>query len=329
MKRTILLSYIALVIAVVLSAAAGRGAESAPEETAPPMESAAPETTPQPLSAPERISLLTEDGILEMDMQEYLVGVVAAEMPAAFPDEALKAQAVAARTYAMNCAAGKKHGDAQVCADYKCCQAWQDDAALREQWGADYAHNMARIRQAVTDTDGQYLTYGGQLIRAVFHASSAGATESSAALWSGDAPYLVSVSSPETAQDVPNYVSTAEIAADAVRAAVLDSYPDCVLGDDPGTWFGTPELDDSGRVARIPVGSETLTGAQVRALFSLRSAAFSVAYSGGTFTFTVTGSGHGVGMSQYGANVMAIRGSGYADILAHYYPGTTLIRAEG
>ena len=117
--------------------------------------------------------------------------------------------------------------------------------------------------------------------------------------------------------------------ADAVRAAVLDSYPDCVLGDDPGTWFGTPELDDSGRVARIPVGSETLTGAQARALFSLRSAAFSVAYSGGTFTFTVTGSGHGVGMSQYGANVMAIRGSGYADILAHYYPVTTLIRVEG
>lgn len=114
-----------------------------------------------------------------------------------------------------------------------------------------------------------------------------------------------------------------------MRTAVLDSYPDCVLGDDPGTWFGTPVLDDSGRVAHIPVGSETLTGAQVRALFSLRSAAFSVAYGGGTFTFTVTGSGHGVGMSQYGANVMALRGSGYADILAHYYPGTTLIRAEG
>ena len=220
------------------------------------------------------------------------------------------------------------HPEAGVCDQYTCCCARKDDAALREQWGADYARNMARIRQAVTDTDGQYLTYGGQLIRAVFHASSAGATESSAALWSGDAPYLVSVSSPETAQDVPNYVSTAEIAADAVRAAVLDSYPDCVLGDDPGTWFGTPVLDDSGRVAHIPVGSETLTGAQVRALFSLRSAAFSVAYGGGTFTFTVTGSGHGVGMSQYGANVMALRGSGYADILAHYYPGTTLIRAE-
>lgn len=253
------------------------------------------------------------------------------EMPASFAPEALRAQAVAARTYILQRMRGgaANHPEAGVCDQYTCCCAHKDDAALREQWGADYAHNMARIRQVVTDTDGQYLTYGGQLIRAVFHASSAGATESSAALWSGDAPYLVSVSSPETAQDVPNYVSTAEIAADAVRAAVLDSYPDCVLGDDPGTWFGTPELDDSGRVARIPVGSETLTGAQARALFSLRSAAFSVAYSGGMFTFTVTGSGHGVGMSQYGANVMAIRGSGYADILAHYYPGTTLIRAEG
>lgn len=90
-----------------------------------------------------------------------------------------------------------------------------------------------------------------------------------------------------------------------------------------------PVLDDSGRVASIPVGSETLTGAQVRALFSLRSAAFTVTYGSGAFTFTVTGSGHGVGMSQYGANVMAAHGSGYADILAHYYPGTALIRAEG
>ena len=138
----------------------------------------------------------------------------------------------------------------------------------------------------------------------------------------------MSVSSPETAQDVPNYVSTAEIAADAVQDAVLDRYPDCVLGDDPSTWFGAPVLDDSGRVASIPVGSETLTGAQVRALFSLRSAAFTVTYGSGAFTFTVTGSGHGVGMSQYGANVMAAHGSGYADILAHYYPGTALIRAE-
>ena len=252
-------------------------------------------------------------------------------MPASFAPEALRAQAVAARTYILRRVrgGGANHPEAGICDRYTCCCAHKDDAALRAQWGKDYARNMARIRQAVTDTDGQYLIYDGQLIRAVFHAASAGSTECSAALWGGDAPYLVSVSSPETAQDVPNYVSTAEIAADAVQDAVLDRYPDCVLGDDPSAWFGTPVLDDSGRVASIPVGSETLTGAQVRALFSLRSAAFSVAYGSGAFTFTVTGSGHGVGMSQYGANVMAAHGSGYADILAHYYPGTALIRAEG
>ena len=276
------------------------------------------------------ITVRQAGAVRTLPLSEWLPGVVAAEMPASFAPEALRAQAVAARTYVTDHASHrpKAHPDADVCDDPKCCTAWCSDADMEKKWGADAASNRARIAAAVADTDGEILTWEGAPIRAVFHSSSAGQTESSAALW-GDRPYLVSVSTPETAQDVPNYVSTAEIAADAVRAAVLDRYPDCVLGDDPGTWFGTPVLDDSGRVANIPVGSETLTGAQVRALFSLRSAAFSVAYSGGTFTFTVTGSGHGVGMSQYGANVMALRGSGYADILAHYYPGTTLIRAEG
>ena len=104
----------------------------------------------------------------------------------------------------------------------------------------------------------------------------------------------------------------------------LDRYPDCVLGDDPSAWFGTPVLDDSGRVASIPVGSETLTGAQVRALFSLRSAAFTVTYGSGAFTFTVTGSGHGVGMSQYGADGMARAGKTAAEILQYFFPGTEL-----
>lgn len=300
------------------------------EEASPPVPSVPASDTVAPDGATP-ITALCADARIDTTMADWLPGVVAAEMPASFAPEALRAQAVAARTYILQRVrgGGANHPEAGICDRYTCCCAHKDDAALRAQWGKDYAHNMARIRQAVADTDGQYLVYDGQLIRAVFHAASAGATECSAALWGGDAPYLVSVSSPETAQDVPNYVSTAEIAADAVQDAVLDRYPDCVLGDDPSTWFGTPVLDDSGRVASIPVGSETLTGAQVRALFSLRSAAFSVAYGGGIFTFTVTGSGHGVGMSQYGANVMAVQGSGYADILAHYYPGTALIRAEG
>lgn len=329
MRRVFLLSLLLVALSLLIPwlavALAPAGEEASPPAPSVPVsDNVAPDgATP--------ITALCGDALIETTMADWLPGVVAAEMPASFAPEALRAQAVAARTYILRRVrgGGANHPEAGICDRYTCCCAHKDDAALRAQWGKDYAHNMARIRQAVADTDGQYLVYDGQLIRAVFHAASAGSTECSAALWGGDAPYLVSVSSPETAQDVPNYVSTAEIAADAVQDAVLDRYPDCVLGDDPSAWFGTPVLDDSGRVASIPVGSETLTGAQVRALFSLRSAAFSVAYGGGIFTFTVTGSGHGVGMSQYGANVMAAHGSGYADILAHYYPGTALIRAEG
>lgn len=329
MRRVFLLSLLLVALSLLIPWLAVTLAPAG-EEASPPVPSVpASDTVASDGATP--ITALCADARIETTMADWLPGVVAAEMPASFAPEALRAQAVAARTYILQRVRGgnANHPEAGVCDRYTCCCAHKDDAELRAQWGKDYARNMARIRKAVTDTDGQYLVYGGQLIRAVFHASSAGATECSAALWGGDTPYLVSVSSPETAQDVPNYVSTAEIAADAVQDAVLDRYPDCVLGDDPSAWFGTPVLDDSGRVASIPVGSETLTGAQVRALFSLRSAAFSVAYGGGIFTFTVTGSGHGVGMSQYGANVMATHGSGYADILAHYYPGATLIRAEG
>lgn len=272
MRRVFLLSLLLVALSLLIPWLAVTLAPAG-EEASPPAPSVPVSDNVAPDGATP-ITALCGDALIETTMADWLPGVVAAEMPASFAPEALRAQAVA-------------------------------------------------------DTDGQYLVYDGQLIRAVFHAASAGSTECSAALWGGDAPYLVSVPSPETAQDVPNYVSTAEIAADAVQDAVLDRYPDCVLGDDPSTWFGTPVLDDSGRVASIPVGSETLTGAQVRALFSLRSAAFTVTYGSGAFTFTVTGSGHGVGMSQYGANVMAVQGSGYADILAHYYPGTALIRAEG
>lgn len=323
MKRTILMSYIALAIAVVLSAAAGRGTESAPEETAPPVESSVSETTPQTLSAPERISLLTGDGILEMDMQEYLIGVVAAEMPATFPDEALKAQAVAARTYAMNCAAGEKHGDAQVCADYKCCQAWQNDAALREKWGADYDMYLEKISAAVAATAGQYLSYDGEAVFAAFHSSSAGATEASGSIWS-TRPYLISVSSPETEEDVPNFVSRVDCSELDFRDTLLSAHPEADFTGDASGWVGEISRDESGRVASVVLGGVSVAGTELRSLFSLRSTAFELEYDGG-FHFTVRGYGHGVGMSQYGAKVMAEDGADYRAILAHYYPGCELI----
>ena len=259
-----------------------------------------------------------------MDMQEYLVGVVAAEMPASFQDEALKAQAVAARTYAMYCALGQKHGEAQVCTDYSCCQAWQSDEALRQKWGGDYDTYSQKIRAAVEATAGQYLSYEGQPVFAAFHSSSAGATEDCGQVWN-PSPYLISVSSPETAEDVPNYVSTVECTPLDFRDTLLYAHPEADFTGEESGWIGQISLDGSGRVASAVLGGVSMKGTELRQLFSLRSTAFRLEYTGESFRFTVTGYGHGVGMSQYGANVMAREGETYTGILAHYYPGTVLV----
>ena len=245
-------------------------------------------------------------------------------MPASFQDEALKAQAVAARTYAMYCAKGQKHGEAQVCTDYACCQAWQSDEALRQKWGGDYDTYSQKIRAAVEATAGQYLSYEGQPVFAAFHSSSAGATEDCGQVWN-PSPYLVSVSSPETAEDVPNYISTVECTPLDFRDTLLYAHPEADFTGEESGWIGEVRLDGSGRVASAVLGGVSMKGTELRQLFSLRSTAFQLEYTGESFCFTVTGYGHGVGMSQYGANVMAREGETYSGILAHYYPGTVLV----
>ena len=333
MKKTILMSYLALIIVLgfpLLLRGQTQPAADGPEPTA--AETPDAETSPEPspaiataaAPAPESIKVLTGDGIATMDMQEYLVGVVAAEMPASFDSEALKAQAVAARTYAMYCAAGAKHGEAQVCTDYACCQAWHSDETLHRNWGGEYDAYIQKIRQAVEATAGQYLTYGGRPVFAAFHSSSAGATEDCGQVWN-PSPYLVSVSSPETAEDVPNYVSLVECTPLDFRDTLLYAYPEADFTGDESAWIGEIRLDQSGRVASAVLGGVSMEGTELRRLFSLRSTAFTLAYTDGVFLFTVTGYGHGVGMSQYGANVMARQGETYTGILAHYYPGTVLV----
>ena len=288
----------------------------------------APPELPRPeADAAVTITVLHHGAVRTCPLSEWLPGVLAAEMPASFEPEALRAQAVAARTYILERAAHRPaaHPDADVCDDPGCCTAWLSDAEMQARWGEDAQENFARITAAVADTDGEILQYDGAPIRAVFHSSSAGQTESSAALW-GELPYLVSVPSPESAADVPNYVSTLELTADDLRATLLAAYPDCALPEDPAAWFGAPQHDASGRVAVQPIGDTTLTGAELRALLGLRSTAYTVEYADGVFRFTTTGYGHGVGLSQYGANTMAGQGSGYAEILEHYYPGTMLCK---
>lgn len=269
------------------------------------------------------VRLLENGTILELTLHDYLIDVVLQEMPASFSLEALKAQAVAARTYAMYCALGQKHGEAQVCTDYACCQAWQSDETLRQKWGGDYDAYSRKIRAAVEATAGQYLSYEGQPAFAAFHSSSAGATEDCGQVWN-PSPYLISVSSPETAEDVPNYVSTVECTPLDFRDTLLYAHPEADFTGEESGWIGQISLDGSGRVASLVLGGVNVKGTELRQLFRLRSTAFALEYTGESFRFTVTGYGHGVGMSQYGANVMAREGETYTNILAHYYPGTVL-----
>jgi len=349
MKRIILCAYIALLVAVGLPfiaeaterGAAAAGPEQTPiaasaERTSPPQmpEPAQPEATETgndpPLAsaasapaAPETIRVKTDAGEITMDMQDYLVGVVAAEMPASFHPQALRAQAVAARSYAMYCAGFSKHGTAQVCTDPGCCQAWHSEDELRKKWGESFDADYEKIRSAVDATGGEYLCFGGQPVFAAFHSSSAGATENSADVWSA-VPYLVSVSSPETAEDVPNYISRVECSPIDLRDTVLSAHREADFSGAQEDWIGELRRDEAGRTASVMLGGVEVDGKELRQLFSLRSTAFTLEYHDGSFIFTVTGFGHGVGMSQYGADKMARDGADYGQILAHYYPGTLL-----
>ncbi len=261
--------------------------------------------------------LLTDSGIVETTAAEYLPHAVAAEMPVSYGPEALKAQAVAARTYVL---AADRHPGANICTDSACCLAYLSDDALRARWGEDYDQNLAAVRAAVTATDGEVLTYDGELILSVFHASSAGSTEDSGAIWSAQ-PYLVPVFSPETPEQVPDLISTAEFtpAELAFRLGLSPEAP-------PEAWLVGTEPDDAGRVRYLRIGGQVLSGGFVRSALGLRSTDFTVDYDDGVFRFTVAGYGHGVGMSQEGAKLLAAEGWSYAEILAHYYPGTTLER---
>ena len=286
-----------------------------PEKPAPPETQKTPKTL--------YLRVLNGGEVETLPLEDYILGVTAAEMPADFEPEALRAQAVAARTYALYCAGTGRHEEADVCTDYHCCQAWKSDDAMRRDWGEGYAEKLARVRAAVEDTAGQYLRFAGRAAFTAFHSSSAGFTEACGAIWS-ELPYLVSVSSPEDADSVPNYVSRVTVRAEKLRNTLLSACPAAELSCPPEDWLGEIRRDESGRVSEVLIGGTAFSGVKLRTLFSLRSTAFDLDYADGAFCFTVTGFGHGVGMSQYGANVMAAKGDDYAAILAHYYPGTEL-----
>ena len=256
-----------------------------------------------------------EDGtVKDMTLEKYLQGVVRGEMPASFEMEALKAQAAAERTYVYyQLAAGRKekHPEADVCTDHTCCSAFLSEQAAREKWGGDYDPWEARIEQAVAETDGQAVLYGGQPILAVFHSSSAGKTAAAEDVWSGELPYLKSVDSKGDRQ-APNNETTVTIAAKALAER---------LGIAEDAAVSVKKRTEAGYVAEVQAGSKTFSGREIRERLGLRSADFTIAKNGDSYIFTVHGYGHGAGMSQYGASFLAEQGKNYHEILRHYYTG--------
>lgn len=269
-----------------------------------------------------QLAVKNGDAVEIMALDVYLQGVVRGEMPASFELEALKAQAAAERTYIYyQLAAGRKeaHPNADVCTDPSCCNAWLSEEAAREKWGGDFDGWESRIEEAVAATDGQVALYDGQPILAVFHSSSAGKTAGAGDVWSGDMPYLRSVDSPEGEETVPNYYSAAEFTAAEAKALLAQAHPELTFSGGPDKWFGAVEKDESGRVGTVEVCGAPLRGVEVRRVFSLRSACFTIDAAADRVTFRVTGYGHGVGMSQYGANELARQGRTWQEILLWYY----------
>ena len=252
-----------------------------------------------------------------MDLDQYLVGVVLGEMPAYFEEEALKAQAVVARTYTMRIHMNKgKHGDGSICTDASCCQAYLPAVEYLERGGT--GESLAKVKTAVSATSGEVLHYLGELIEATYFSCSGGVTEDAQAVWGTDYPYLRSVPSPGE-EFASVYADTARFSFEAFQERLGEK-----LTGEPSTWFGSVTYTAGEGVATIEIGGGEYTGAQLRSLLGLRSTVFTVEVTPDAIIFHTKGYGHRVGMSQYGAEAMAVNGSTYDAILAHYYQGTEL-----
>ena len=252
----------------------------------------------------------------EMDLEDYICRVVLGEMPASFEVEALKAQAVAARTYTLRCClGGSKHDGDAVCTDSKCCQAYcEPEGYIRN--GGTY-ENVRKVFDAVKETAGQVLYYEDRLIMATYFSSAGNATEDAKAVWGNSVPYLVAVSSPEG----DNRYNGEKI---SFTAKEFQEKLGATLKGKPESWFGAVTYTVGGGVDQIRIGGKLYKGTLLREKLGLRSTDFSVTTTDTVVTFTTNGYGHRVGLSQYGADAMAVNGSDYEQILLHYYTGTRL-----
>lgn len=294
------------------------GSLTPPEET---------EKEPETGKQGESIRAKIGDTVREIPLEEYIAGVLAAEMPASFPEESLKAQAVAARTYVAYKRAGgtdSAHPDADVCGDYQHCAAYVDLKKQAESiWGKRAREYEKKVRDAVASTAGEILTYEDAPIAAVFHAASSSKTEAALDVWGTQTPYLVSVDSPG-GQECPKYKGEVTFTAAEFREKMARQYPGINLSGPPNTWFTASTRSKAGGVIKCTVGGVVVSGPGLRSFLGLNSTNFKLSTTDDSITFLTTGYGHGVGLSQYGAKDLAEEGQSYQQILTHYYSGTKI-----
>ncbi len=299
----------------------GQAIPSSPPSSPP---SASPSPSPSPGQEASFTLRDTSTGqTFTVPEREFLASAIACEMDLASPEEALKAQAVAAYTYYCR----QRDTGQPIACNQESWLTYAPDSAMQARWGEDYPQYKALLDGIVDKVYGQVLTYQGQLALTSYFAISSGSTEAVENVWSPDAgsqhPYLQAVASPGD-QFSDGYLSTARFSSEEFRAAAAQLAPDADLSGPTDTWLTGLEYTPSGTVKTARLGGVTLTGQELRAGLGLRSAAFTLTAEEDGLLFQVRGWGHGVGMSQVGAVFLAKRGADYQEILAHYYPGTTL-----
>lgn len=265
-------------------------------------------------------------GIEEIELDTYLLGVVSSEMPASFEIEALKAQAVVARTYTIyKITEGKKHESADICDDSKCCQAWISKEDRLNKWDEQNKEEYwAKIEEAVNSTKGKIVTYEGKPINAFFHSNSGGKTDTATSVWGGsNYPYLQTVATSEE-DTYSQYSSEVNLTKEEFVNKIKEYHSNFQIDFFLENQIEILEYTEGERVKTIKIGNLNLSGVEIRNMFGLKSAKFQVNIEGENIKFNVIGYGHGVGMSQTGADSMAKQGNNYEEIIKHFYKSTKI-----
>lgn len=270
------------------------------------------------------VYIADEDRVENMSFRDYLTGTVAAEMPAVYEFNALCAQALCSKTLALYLALHNAPDDslkgAIVSTDPAKHQAYMSEKTMKEKWGDDYDAYHEKICKAVDEVRDKIITYENEPVMAAFHAISPGRTEAAENVWQAPVPYLISVDSLSD-RSAPTYSSSLTVNEEEFCEKIG-------IKNKKKNLIGETKKSEAGTVLSVKIGKKTLTGLEIRRLFGLRSAVFDITYEDGKYTFDVRGYGHGVGMSQYGADRLAADGYDWREIIEHYYPGTEITKLQ-